>query len=116
MANYMLLLRDEPSAFEGLGPEDFQGIIARYTAWSDALAAKGQLVDGNKLVDGVGRVLRSGDGAVRVIDGPFAEAKEIIGGYFTITAGSYDEAVEIARGCPHLDYGSVEIREVDEEH
>ncbi|MEO1087209.1 MAG: YciI family protein [Acidobacteriota bacterium] len=116
MANYMLVLRDEPTAFEGMGPEEMQRIIARYTAWSEALAAKGQLVDGNKLVDEAGRVVRRTGGQLRVVDGPFAEAKEIVGGYFTVEAESYDAAVEIASDCPHLDYGSVEIREVDADH
>ncbi|MEO1366489.1 MAG: YciI family protein [Acidobacteriota bacterium] len=116
MPNYMLILRDEPTAFEGMGPEEMQRIIARYTAWSEQLAAKGQLVDGNKLVDEVGRVVRRAGGQLRVLDGPFAEAKEIVGGYFTVEAESYDAAVDIAGDCPHLDYGSVEIREVDAEH
>ncbi|MEM8995197.1 MAG: YciI family protein [Acidobacteriota bacterium] len=116
MANYMLILRDEPTAFEGMGPEEMQHIIARYTAWSERLAAEGQLVDGNKLVDQVGRVVRRSGGQLRVLDGPFAEAKEIVGGYFTVEAESYDAAVDIAANCPHLDYGSVEVREIDAEH
>ncbi len=50
-----------------------------------------------------------------VLDGPYAEAKEIVGGYYLITAKDYDEACEVARGVPTLTYGgSVEVREVDE--
>jgi hypothetical protein len=48
-----------------------------------------------------------------VIDGPYPETKEIIGGYFLIEAASYDEAVEIALSCPHVDLGRIEVREVE---
>ena len=52
--------------------------------------------------------------SLRVTDGPFAEAKEVIGGYFTIEAADYNEAVEICSDCPHLTYGGrIELREVE---
>ena len=113
MADYMLLLYDDNTAFDGISPEVMQQIIARYGAWRDQLAERGQLVGGNKLIDGEGRVLRGSGDAMRVLDGPFSEAKEVIGGYFAIRAASYDEAVTIASGCPHLDFGTVEIREIE---
>jgi hypothetical protein len=50
---------------------------------------------------------------VAVTDGPFTEGKEVMGGLFVIEAGSYDEAVAIADGCPHLDFGSIEVREIE---
>jgi hypothetical protein len=110
----MLLLYDHPSDFQDFSPEEMQKIIQRYTAWGDKLRAEGRLVDSHKLTDGEGRVLRRSGGDVRIVDGPFSETKEVIGGYFTVSAASYDEAVEIARGCPHLDYsGVLEIREVE---
>ena len=46
-------------------------------------------------------------------DGPFAEAKEIIGGLFVVDARDYDEAVSVAKGCPHLDFGTIEVREIE---
>ena len=114
MADYLLLLRDEPSEyFDTISPEEMQAIIARYTAWRDQLAERGQLVGTNKLTDGEGRVMRRVDDKVRVVDGPYSEAKEIVGGYFLVSAESYEAAIEIAEACPHLDYGSVEIREVE---
>jgi len=113
MADYMLLLRDEPSEFEHLSPEQIQEIIARYTVWSDELAERGKLVGSNKLTDGEGRVVRRVDDKVRVLDGPFSESKEIVGGYFTVRADSYDEALEIAESCPHLEFGPIEIREIE---
>ena len=54
------------------------------------------------------------DGQVRVTDGPYSETKEVLGGYYIIEAGSYDQAIERSRDCPHLEYGgTIEVREVD---
>ncbi len=114
MPRYMLLLHGEPDTFETMSPEDFQRAIERYRAWSVGLQESGHYVASDKLADGEGRVLRKSGSAVRVTDGPFAESKEVIGGYFAITADGYDEAVDLARDCPHLDYGgSVEVRAID---
>jgi len=113
MANYMLLLHDDPAIFKDFSPEQFQEIILRYRNWGQSLRDAGRWVDGHKLVDGAGRTLRREGGETRVIDGPFSETKEVVAGYFSITAASYDEAVEIAMGSPHLDYGTLEIREIE---
>ena len=52
-----------------------------------------------------------------MVDGPYTEAKEIVGGYFLIEAVDYDEAVQICRSCPHLKYGGrIELREIDAIH
>ena len=113
MTDYMLLLYDDPAAFADLAPEAIQAIIARYAAWAESLGEDGTLVHSNKLADGESRVVRRHDGETRVTDGPFSETKEVIGGYFVVRAESWDAAVEIARGCPHVDYGTIEIRRVD---
>jgi hypothetical protein len=55
------------------------------------------------------------DGRMRVVDGPYSEAKEVLGGYFLVEAADYDAAVELSRDCPHLRYGRrIELRQVDE--
>ncbi|MGD2115090.1 MAG: YciI family protein [Acidobacteriota bacterium] len=114
MPSYMLLLHEEPDVFDRMSPEDFQQVIERYRAWSVGLEESGHYLASDKLTDGEGRVLRKTGDTVRVTDGPFAETKEVIGGYFTISAAGYDEAVALARDCPHLDYGgSIEVREID---
>lgn len=64
------------------------------------LAQAGKLEASAKLKEEGGRHLRSSNGRVEVTDGPYAEAREVMGGYFTVEAADYDEAVEIARGCP----------------
>lgn len=116
METYMLLLYNGPTDFEGFGPEDMQGIIERYKAWGDSLEANGRFVASDKLMDDEGRVLHRRDGELRILDGPFSETKEVIGGYFAITAESYDDAVEIAKGCPHVEFGTLEIRRIDSDH
>ncbi len=114
MADYMLLLYENPTDFSDVSPEEMQAIIGKYSAWRDSLAEEGRLVGSNKLTDGEGRVLKGGNGDLRVTDGPFSETKEVIGGYFTIRAASYDEAVEVSKGCPHLGFGgTIEIREIE---
>jgi len=48
-----------------------------------------------------------------VKDGPFAEAKEVMGGFFVVEAEDYDQAVEVAKTCPHMDFGSIEVRQIE---
>lgn len=117
MPNYMLLLHESPSDFADISPEEMQAIISKYSDWRAGLAASGHLVGGEKLRDDGGRILRAGDDGVRVLDGPYSETKEVIGGYFAIQAESYDEAVRISSDCPHLAFGgSIELREVELTH
>ncbi len=115
MARYMLLLHDDPSAGGPLSPDQIQAVIAEYVAWSDKLAANNQLLGGDKLTNEGGRVLKINGGDVVTSDGPYAEAKEVLGGYYAIEAPNYGEAVKIASTCPHLHYGSrIEVREIEE--
>ncbi len=114
MPQYMLLLHEDPTAFAGISPEDIQKIVEKYVAWGARLRQAGLLVNSHKLTDEPGRVIRGRAGQLRITDGPFSEAREVLGGYFMITASSYDDAVERARDCPHLEYGgSIEVRQVD---
>ena len=114
MDGFMLLLHDPTTAGEDLSPEEIQKIIADYVAWSRKIAAEGRLIDGAKLTDEGGRHIRNTDGGIRVTDGPYAEVKEALGGYFAIEAEDYDEAVEISKTCPHLKYGGwIELRKID---
>lgn len=114
MAQFMLLLHERPSDFADISPEEIQRVIGEYSAWRGKLQEEGKLAGGLKLKDEGGRELSLSGGQVRVVDGPYTEAKEVVGGYFLIEAADYDEAVEVSKGCPHLKYGSrVELREVD---
>ena len=117
MPKYMLLLHERATLAsqmaETLSPEQIQAMIQRYKEWAGGLAAAGKLAGGDKLQDLTGRVLKRNGSGIQVTDGPYGESKEVIGGYFAINADNYEEAVELSKGCPHLDYGTVEIREVE---
>jgi len=117
MPSYMLLLHQSPSKFQDLAPEDIQQIITRYTAWRSELVRQNKLRSGEKLTNDGGRRLRIQGDQVSVTEGPYSEAAEVLGGYFTIEAANYDEAVAIARTCPHLAGTQwIEIRQVDAVH
>jgi len=104
----MLLLYDNPSDWTQLSPEEMQKAIEKYMAWTK----KPFTVDSQRLAADPGRVLRSQAGGVRVTDGPYSETKEVLGGYYTIEAANYDEAVKLAREHPHLEYGgTIEVRQ-----
>lgn len=114
MAEYMLLLHEDPGGIGDLGPDEIESVIREYVAWREDLAAAGRITGGKKLRDEGGRWLTAENGEVRVVDGPFSEAAEVIGGFFAITAADYAEAVEISRTCPHLKFGGrIELREVE---
>lgn len=113
MPQYMLILHEEPMDYSQMSPEDIEAVIREYIGWSQAVEAKGKYVGGQKLRDDGGRHLNGFGSEFRVTDGPYAEAKEIIGGFFTISAADYEEAVEISADCPHLKYGGrIELREI----
>jgi len=93
MAKFMLLLYDDPASFATMSPEQIQKVIEKYMAWGQKLRQAGYLTASNKLTDEPGRVVRSNDGQLRVTDGPYSETKEVLGGYFTIEAENYDQAI-----------------------
>ena len=101
MAQYMLLLHRLPSTNTDLPPGKLAELTRRYYAWADEMRRKGKLVGGDKLVGRV-RHVRMRDGTPLSSDGPYAEAKDVIGGYWLIEARDDAEADAIARDCPHL--------------
>ena len=108
MNQYLLLLHEDPSA-QTQSPAEMQSVLAEYSAWAGKMAAEGRLVDGQKLTDDGGRIVTS----ATAVDGPYAEAKEVLAGLFVVNAETYEEAVGLARDCPHLRYGTrVEVREI----
>lgn len=114
MPQYMLLLHENPAEFADFNQKQIEAVIEEYRAWGQKLAAEGKLVQSHKLADEGGRHLRKRGSEILMTDGPFAEAKEVLGGYYIVKAASYDEAVEIAKTGPHLRYnGRIEVRKVD---
>lgn len=113
MPNYLLFLHSEPDSFNETSPAEMQAIIQKYMEWRVRLQKEGVLLGGEKLQDGTGRTMRRTGGQTAVTDGPYTESKEVIAGLFHIQAENYDQAVAIASDCPHLEYGTIEIREVE---
>ena len=86
MAQFMLILHETPHSRDGLSPTEIQALIEKYGAWTGKLAAAGQLVGGQKLKEEGGKaVTRAGD-RLSIVDGPYAETKEVVGGYFIVKA------------------------------
>jgi hypothetical protein len=108
MPKYMLLLRDDRELFGKLGPEEMQMTIEKYFAWRN----KPFVVDGAGLMEKTGRVMQKKNGSVSVTAGPYSESSEVMGGYYTIEAANFDEAVKLSADNPHVNFGTIEIREV----
>ena len=106
---YLIIFRGT-DWYKGLSPEQMQQVADNWMAWFNRLKDEGKCAGGNPL-EREGRIV-SGKNKV-VSDGPFAESKETIGGYFLLTVRSMDEAVTIAQQCPGLPYGiRVEVRPI----
>jgi hypothetical protein len=114
MARYMLLLGgadlDKRGGNAAIAPKLFE----RFTTWLNALQASGRYLESHRLQDQTGARLTVRAG--QVVEGPFMETKEAVGGVFLIQADSLQEAIALARACPVLDLqnGYVEVRVVEE--
>lgn len=106
----MMLFRSEPAPQEFAGsPESVQAEIKRWDDWIGGIAAQGKFIKS----DALGYEGRTITKTALITDGPYAEAKEIVGGYILVKADDLDDAVQLAQGCPVLeDGGKVEIRDV----
>lgn len=92
-------------------PAEGQEHVKKWRAWFQSLQEKGVLKEPGHPLERNGKVVKGGARAIN--DGPFAEAKDVIGGFSVVEASSLDEAVEFAAGCPILDVGgSVEVRQL----
>jgi hypothetical protein len=111
-SEYMLIFRGN-DWHKGLSPEEMQKVAGQWMAWFNRLTEQGKAIAGNPL-ESEGKIVSGKNGRV-VADGPFAESKEAIGGYFLLRVNTLDEAVAIAKECPGLPYGAkVEVRPVAE--
>ncbi len=110
-AEFLLLFRHSQEGPDPT-PQEMEQIMGKWMAWMKGMRARGQLAGVNRLQDS-GCVLRGPGG--RLTDGPFAEAKEVVGGYVLVTAPDLAAAAAIARGCPGLEANTtiVEVRPVE---
>jgi hypothetical protein len=109
MAKYIFFMRGGDAEARDYAPEEYQQLLQRYFEWSEHLRSNGHFLSAEQLKTN-GRVVQRGS---IVVDGPFAETKEAIGGFYLIEAKDYDEATQLAQGCPVLTHGGfVEVREI----
>lgn len=113
MSDFILLYRSNPASAAAAfaTPEMAQQSMQRWLAWMRELEAQGHLKESGQPLEAAGKVVAGKSRAVT--DGPFAEAKDLIGGFSIITAKDLAQAAELAKGCPILEGdGSVEVRPV----
>lgn len=110
MKDFMLIFIGADYSELGLSPEEMQTQMGKWFAWNTKMQEAGIVKDGHALTP----TAKTISGANRTVsDGPFAEGKEIIGGYYVISAESYEKAIEIAQDYPDYDLGgTVEVREI----
>jgi hypothetical protein len=109
----MLILHNTPGIWRNLSPEEMQRKVEKYQAWVDKIRSSSRHVSSEKLGEEGGKLLSLQKGRVQIIDGPFSEAKEVVGGYFVFRAANYEEAIELTRDCPFLEDGRIELRQTD---
>jgi hypothetical protein len=109
-SQYMMLFRGTQWS-KGLSPQELQNVLNRWNEWMGRLVKEGKVTSAQPLV-ATGKII-SGKKKRIVSDGPFAESKEAIAGYFLLEVEDLNEAVEIAKEVPTVDYGvSVEVRPI----
>src|SRR5688500_6611221 len=109
-SDYMLLFRGTNWDKE-LSPEHLHKVVADWAAWCERLTRQGTALSGHPLQN-EGKIVTGKKGR-SVADGPFAESKEAVGGYFYLRVADEDEAIRIAQECPGLEHGAiVEVRPV----
>lgn len=112
MKEYLLLFRGG-DAMKGMSAEEMQVHMQQWMQWMGKLNEQGKFSGAQPLIN-TGRVIT---GTKKVVtDGPFMEGKEMVGGYLICKADNYDEAVELSKECPVLQFadGTVEVREIQE--
>lgn len=111
-APYMLFFRNSgPETHQHLSPEQRQQLVTRWNAWFEGLVAEGKAVEGQPLE--LETRIVSGAGGARIVDGPFPETKEAIGGYVKLLVSGLEEATAIAQRHPGLAYGLIiEVRQM----
>jgi len=111
MNDFLLLLRGGNERMSLFSPEEMQQHMQEYFAWTNKLRSNGSLKDAAPL-EAKGMVLTSENGRI-ITDRPLAESKEVVGGYFLITADDIQHATKIAEECPILSVGGeVEVRKI----
>ena len=110
MKDFMMLFHSVPDPNFEPTPEQMQSEIKAWETWMAAIGEKANIKNPGDALGFDGKTMHA-DGSIT--DGPYAEVKEIVGGYMIISANSIDEAIQLASGCPALaNGGKVEVRDI----
>jgi hypothetical protein len=114
MATWLIMMRDDEADYSTYSQADFEQMFAQFVSWNEELKSTGRLVGVGRLAPAAtGQVVRKKGGGL-TLDGPYAEAKEAIVGYFIVEADTVEQAAEVAGGCPVLAHGgAVELRQME---
>ncbi len=110
---YLLTIYANEAGFQNMTPEQQKQGLAAYMAYSEALKQAGVLQGSNRLQPvATATTVRTVNGKTQVLDGPFADSKEQLGGYFLIDVADLDAALSWAARCPGSQHGTVEVRPI----
>jgi len=110
---YLLLIHEDEKAMQAVTPEQNGARLAAYGAYMKAMADAGVSKGGQRLhPTSTATTVRVKDGKTQVLNGPYAEIKEQLGGYILIDAPDLDAAISWAARCPGAQYGAMEVRPI----
>jgi hypothetical protein len=110
---YLLLIHRNEAGMQAASQEDIGRVTAAYGAYTEAMAKAGVLVGGSRLrPTSTATTVRIVDGKTQVLDGPYAEIKEQLGGYYQIDVADMDAALSWAARCPGASHGAIEVRPI----
>jgi hypothetical protein len=110
---YLLLVYIDQPLLDAAPPGEFESEMRQCLQHADEMAQQGRLLESQQLEPvATARTVRVRAGKTRIVDGPFAETKEVLAGYNIVEAASPDEAVRMAQEFPWIRYGSIEVRPI----
>lgn len=110
---YMLMIYSDEAAEANATPEEMEAMVAPYAAYSEALVKAGAMVSGERLQPtSAATTIRVRGDRTEVLDGPFAESKEQLGGFYIVEAPDMDAAIAWAARCPGASHGTIEVRPI----
>ena len=113
MMQFLLLIHGDEAAMKQIPKADMQQMLAAYVAYTKTMAEAGVLKAADRLhPSSTATVVRSTGGKTSVVNGPFAEVKEQLGGYYLIDVKDLDAAIAWAARCPGAQFGSIEVRPI----
>ena len=108
---YMLMIYADEKAYMKAAEKNGQEMMSAYSSYTQALQKAGVLLGGDRLQPtGTASTVRVANGKTQVLDGPYAETKEQLGGYYMIEVPDLDAALSWAARCPGANHGSIEVR------